>query len=321
MRQMWDCPKCHSLNQPNSARCYHCQTLRGAAVAADGTVVAGGAGSGNPRTRVGPIGILAILLVLAVVVGVGLTAALGHIGPAASPSAPSMAATSPSQTAMAPPTASPSDPAVAPSPTPTPRATAVPIEQAAVVHFGALIAKKDLAYHMEVSGSSTAGTFRNRFRYSLDVVGGDFRGTLTTRDLAATCDGVRKAGRIYARCPGTAWASRDDSGGNWSFWPFMGLADIGNLNPPTLIKANGTTLVHVTSTGTYSTGINRMLNFANAQDTGLPVSLELWITTSGIPVKAVFRLGAIQTGQGTMTGKGTYVFTHVGRKVTIRAPK
>jgi hypothetical protein len=258
---------------------------------------------------------------MAVVAGVGLTAALGHIAPAASPSAPPLAAASPSQVVTAPPTTQPSSPTVAPKPTPSPQATAASIEQAAVARFEALIAEKDFAYHMDASGSSSAGTFRNRFRYSLDVVGGDFRGTLTTRDLAATCDGVRKAGRIYAKCPGTAWASRDDSGGVWNFWPFMGLAGITNLNPPTLVKVNGTTLVHLTSTSTYSTGINRMLSFANAQDTGLPVTLELWITTSGTPVKAVFRLGAITVGEGTLTGKGTYVFTHVGRKVTIRAPK
>lgn len=262
----------------------------------------------------------AIVIVLGVAVALGLSAMLRGTSPAPAPVAASLVLGSPSPVVTgAPATPSPS-PSPTTAPTPTPRPTRTPVQQVAVDRFLALIAKPNLAYHMDVSGSSSAGTFRNRFRYSLDVSGGDFRGTLTTRDLAATCNGVRKSSRIYAWCPNGVRGSRDDSDGLWSFWPFMGLTDGSSLNPPALVKVNGTTLVHVTSRGSYATGIDRMLNLNQHPDTGYPVSVELWITTAGVPVKAIFRVGPLSVAEGTLTGKATYVFTHVGRKVVIRAP-
>ena len=50
------------------------------------------------------------------------------------------------------------------------------------------------------------------------------------------------------------------------------------------------------------------------------MSLDLCITTAGVPVKAVFRMGPAAFIEGTGTGKATYVFSHFGRRVAIRAP-
>jgi hypothetical protein len=260
----------------------------------------------------------AVVVVLAVAVGLGLSTLLR--GPSTGPVAlvPSLAVASPSPTV----TPMPATPSPAPTGarTPTPRPTPVPIQQVALDRFWALISKPDFGYHMDVTGNTTAGKSHSRFRYSIDVTGGDFGGTITHANLAMTCHGVRKSGRIYAWCPNGLKGSHEDSGGLWSFWPFMGLTDRSNLNPPKLVKVNGGTLVHLTSSGSYATGIDRMLNTNVSPDTGYPVSVELWITTAGIPVKAVFRLGPVAIIQETASGNATYVFTHVGRKVVIRPP-
>jgi hypothetical protein len=278
---------------------------------------AGGSGSRVPL--VAQIGVVAAL-------GVAAALALATLFRPAAPSPAPLASLASSVTAVSPsPSVRPSPSATAspspiPAPTPTPKPTKAPLAQVAQDRFLALIWSPHFSYHVDASGKTTTGRLRSRFRYSFDVSGHDFRGTITTRDLAATCHGVRKGNRVYAWCPGGGRSSRADRGGLWDRWPFMNIYSPDWLDPPRLVKVSGRTLVLLTTSARYSAGIDRMLNLNQHPDDGYPVRAAIWITTAGVPVKATFWAGPVEMYEGTMNGKANLVFSHVGRRMVIRAP-
>jgi hypothetical protein len=182
-----------------------------------------------------------------------------------------------------------------------------------------------LSYHVEGAGSSSSKDFAERFSLSLDVVGDDFSGEVTTTPGSGHALFIRHEGVVYAKLDNeTLWHSLATSDRVLRQAPFMGVDDPRALAYDGVVVENGQTLHRFVSTPVYAPSVERMLDLSAFRFPNPTLKLQLFVTDAGVPVRALFTctVGADPvTGAPAFNGSATYTFSKFGQPVTISAPK
>lgn len=242
-------------------------------------------------------GALIVLAVLVVVIGAGI-AVVSQLGGRPSPSFP----------------------AVGGQPGMTPR---VPDSLRVLENFWSFVRAKDLAYHLDGTGSSHADGFDESFVMSLDIVGDNYVGTIDTIGGSGLADFVRLDGVMFLRVGGADWVTRRYTSSDIQMTPFMGMEGKRELAYDHRIETGSTVQHLLVTTDTYAPNVNRMLDLSAFRLQPTSVSLELIVTDAGVPVSATFSCvvePSVADGIPGFEGSASYAFSRFGEAVDIRAP-
>jgi hypothetical protein len=222
-------------------------------------------------------------------------------------------------------------PASGSSPTTGPaRATATPGPSAdpgqlALQRFDALISDPKLAYHVSASAVTRAGGVTARFSESLNVSGSNYAGTVNSVGPGASgrSSVVYFRGVVYLNGRGTdrRWISSRRSDTFVQIAPFLYLRteDIDYVRPVTV---DGRALFLLRSTDSYMPDKARMLGLAGMNVGADREWLEVYVTASGTPVRAIYHVdaGTGVSGKPLLVGRSIFSFNRVGASFTIVRP-
>jgi hypothetical protein len=210
-------------------------------------------------------------------------------------------------------------------PTATPAATVDP-GQAALLRFDALITDPRLSYHVASSAVARGGRLTLRFSQSLNVSGSDYAGTVNSTGPGASgrSSVVYVRGVVYIKGPSTygRWVSARRADRYVQIAPLLYLRteDIDYVKP---VIVNGKALFLLFSTDSYAPDMARMLGLGGMNVGVNRVWLEVYVTATGIPVRAVYRVeagGISASGKPVVVGQAVFTFSSVGASFRIVRP-
>lgn len=219
-----------------------------------------------------------------------------------------------------------------PTPTPTPDPG-----QAIKDKFWALVSAPDFSYRRSASGKTLFDrkTYET-FVESFTVVGDDYTGKTKSSARGPLLAGVqptrirsaqvaRKDGTVYLKEAGkhrTALRSNDRRD---RLAPFLYLDVPGMFDYVKPVTVGGRHLHLLRSNKFYRPDIARMLDLRRFAGVPDDQSVDVYVTSDGVPVSAVYTLGLVAYDQynkrHTFTGRTAFTFKNVGDKLAIRIPK
>jgi hypothetical protein len=219
-----------------------------------------------------------------------------------------------------------------PTPTPTPD-PGVAIKG----KFWALVSGPNASYHVTGKGRSVFdGKTYETFSESIDVVGDNYAGTLKSHGkgplLAAIQPSRIKSARI-ARKDGVVWlkeagkraTSRRSSARSDRLTPFLYIDLPGVIDYVKPVSVAGRRLHLLRTNKYYRPDIARMIDTARFNVEPDRMTLDVYVTDDGVPVKAVFTVyvsGSDQIGKHHVFHAQTdFAFAKFGAKLPIRVPK
>lgn len=209
-----------------------------------------------------------------------------------------------------------------PQPTPGP-------DDLLLAAFWTTVETPGLSFHVESTGSATAGSEKGSLSTSLDVRSEDFTGTFSTKVKGDPYSGrwfvVRSAGVVYLSRDGkTGWRSGTANQIELRMSPFLGLVDHRQLRYGSAITEGASTLYRLVSTDLYRPGVGRVLPIVQVAMPTAAFSLEVIVTAAGMPVRATLTAHAPAdpaTGAPALDVRATYAFTRFGEIAPISPPK
>jgi hypothetical protein len=254
---------------------------------------------------------------LLALIGVGLLAAAGVAalvlrGPGSQRVTTAQATPSPSATLTA---------SLGPTPTPDPGVLALH-------RFWTLIGDAELSYHLETTGGGRIGEEAYSFRESLDVAGDAWKGSEQAHGLgyvsAVQLVVLDTVVWIKGGFGGT-WNRSIDHDPYWRARPLLDLESILALTPSGTVAKGGTTLYVLKANTNYQPYPGRLIGFASMGNLKVDtIELTVLVTGDGVPVEADVHIlaGDLDAkGKADVDAKATRLFTKVGAKFTITAPK
>jgi hypothetical protein len=181
-----------------------------------------------------------------------------------------------------------------------------------------------LSYHLSGKGrSKIQGEIVFRFTLELDINGDDWAGKVNSVGGSGKVRMVRKDGVMYSRKGSARWQARRFSSPAIRMAPFMGVDSQADLVYDSPVVEDGRILHRLVSTSSYNPSIERMLHLATFRVVPDLVRLELYVTDSGVPIRATFRCearGPRAAGSPEFVGTADYTFSEFGANFSIKAP-
>lgn len=223
--------------------------------------------------------------------------------------------------------------AATPSPTVTPTVSTGPTPSPdpgvlALNRFWALIGDPKLSYHLETTGGGTIGSEAYTFRESLDVAGDSWKGSEQAHGLGyvSAVQLVVLDTVIWIKGGfGGSWSRSIDHDPYWRARPLFDLESVLALTPSGTVLKGGKTLYVLKANTNYQPYPGRLIGFASMGNLKVDtLELTILVTADGVPVEADVHILAgdlDKQGKADVDAKATRLFTKVGAKFTITAPK
>ncbi len=235
-------------------------------------------------------------------------------------------------------------PAGLPSPTPggspalrsTPTPTADP-GAAVMVSFWTRISAPNLSYRLSAKGKTTFDrtTFES-FTETYAVAGDEYSGTIRSHNRGLLLQGIqpsritaatvaRKGGIVYLKETGKHRTARRSSDRSDRLTPFLYLQLPGWIDYVKPVTVKGRHLHLLRTNAFYRPDIARLLDLSKFDGIPDSMTLEVLVTTDGIPLSATFTehlVGTDQFGKShVFNGRTDFTFSKVGAGFTITVPK
>lgn len=224
----------------------------------------------------------------------------------------------------------------APRPTATPTPSADP-GAAVLAGFWARVSAPDLSYRLTITGKTTLDrkTFES-FTESYAVVGDEYSGTIRSHNRGVLLLGIqpsriasasvaRKGGIVYLKEAGKHRTARRSNDRSDRLTPFMYLQLPGWIDYVGPVSVKGRHLHLLRTNSFYRPDIARLLDLSKFEGIPDSMTLDVLVTTDGIPVSATFTehlVGNDQFGKShVFNGRADFVFSKVGAELTIAVPR
>ncbi len=192
--------------------------------------------------------------------------------------------------------------------------------------FAERVHRGDASYRVTSSGVVRIGSAKSDFGSEMSVDGLDRAGwyTFSVAGLSATTDLVVKDGVGYLRPRGEGWTQEAyPSGMPGDFLEGFTGADVAMLTYEGVERQNGRALHHLRLPNVDWRTLRGLLGQANDADVR-DIKLDIWVTSSGVPVRARFTIDASYLEAGVevdLKANLNYRFTEYGEAHPIDAPE